>query len=484
MDDNRERMSPALQENILALLCFDDDACKTIRVAVGTPKLFESKIYREIAGAAIDFIDQHKTAIKEHLADEMEGVITGADRLVAQQYEKLIKQLYAESTHINRSYVESQLNKFVRLQRMKSALIASVDAAEEGDIERVETLWTAALKDQVTNFEGGTDLGNADTALTYIDKAVTPIAMGIDVLDRHGIGPMPKTVLMLQAPLGRGKSWGLIHIGKWALIQRKCVVHITLEMSEQLTTQRYHQSLFGITKHDNRVRLPVMSKGRDGVMSDLTYEEIDSLSYADENIRAYLASTLRKRTTRWKPFRIKEFPSGSLTMAGLDAYLDGLERHEKIVPDVLIIDYAELMQLQTGGKTDQKRAAIGSLFVELRGLAGRRNLAVVTASQTNRAGINKTVSDETDTAEDISKGFTVDTIITYNQTKAEYELGLARLFVAKHRDGEGRQTALISQNYKSGQFCIDSVLVSNKHFEFVDRRVGRRRDDGEDGDER
>lgn len=480
MDDNRERMSPVLQENILALLCFDDDACKTIRVAVGTPKLFESKIYREIAGAAIDFLDSYKTPIKEHLADEMEAVLTGADRLVAQQYEKLIKQLYAEAPHINKAYVVSQLNKFVRLQHMKSALYASVQAADEGDIERVETLWTTALKAQVTTFEGGVDLANVDQSLTYIDRAKTPIMIGVKVLDDQGIGLMPETVMMVQAPLKRGKSWFLCHIGKWALVQRKCVVHITLEMSEELTTQRYHQSLFLITKHDSTVRVPKFSINRDGTMNDLTYEDIEAMSYADENIRPQLANMIKRRASRWAPFRIKGFPSGSLTIDGLDAYLDGLERFEKIIPDVLIIDYAELMKLNAGKDGAQKRAAIGALFVDLRGLAQRRKCAVVTASQTNRAGINKTVSDETDTAEDISKGFTVDTIITYNQTKAEYELGLARLYVAAHRSGEGRQTALISQNYKSGQFCIDSVLVSNKHFEFVDRRVVRRRDDEED----
>lgn len=482
MDNDRERLSPALQENILALLCFDDKTARTIRTAVGSPKLFESKIYREIAGVAIDFLDTYKEPIKEHLADELEHIISGSDRLIAQQYEKLVKQLHAEHKQINSVYIISQLHRFVRLQTMKSALIASVEAAEEGDIEKVEVLWQNALASQVTTFEGGIDLGNVDQSLAFLENTEAPMLIGVKVLDDHGIGPSPGTVTMVQAPLKRGKTWFLMHIGKWGLLQHKCVVHITLEMSEQKTTQRYHQTIFGITKYETSVKVPMFTKSRDGTMSDLGFETIETMAYNDPDIRPKLAKLLKRRGSRWAPFRIKGFPSGSLTIDGLDAYLDGLERFEGIIPDLLILDYAELMNMGgTGKDAGDKRAAIGSTFVKLRGLATRRNMAVVTASQTNRAGINKTVSDETDTAEDISKGFTVDTIITYNQTKAEYELGLARLFVAAHRDGEGRQTALISQNYKSGQFCIDSVLVNSKHFEFIDRKIGRReRDSDED----
>lgn len=481
MDDSRERMSPALQENLLALLCFDDKTCKTIRAAVGSPKIFEGKMYREIAGAAIDFLDTYKAPVKEHLPDELEALMNDSDPRVAAQYEKTIKQLHAMAPQVNSVYVISQLQKFVRLQTMKSALIASVEAAEDGDIEKVEVLWTNALKAQVTTFEPGTNLANVDSALEFLDSQDDPMLIGIEALDHFGVGPRPGTLTILQAPLKRGKSWGLIHIGKMGLVQRLRVLHITLEMSERLTAKRYNQNLFSVTRNETSVQVPRFSRNRDGTMSDVEYEEIETLSYSDPDIRAKLATLIKRRGARWD-IRIKNFPSGTLTMEGLEAYVDGLERFEGFVPDLLVLDYAELMNLGKGGKdAADKRAATGKLFVDLRGFAVRRNLRLVTASQTNRQGIHKTVSDETDTAEDISKGFTADTILTYNQTKEEYELGLARIYVAAHRDGEGRQTALISQSYRSGQFCIDSVLVNSKHFEMIERKTNRRRDSsGED----
>ena len=58
MQRDDERLSGALQENILAVLCYDAAHCKIVRHAV-KPQLFESSVFREVAGLAIDFIDQY-----------------------------------------------------------------------------------------------------------------------------------------------------------------------------------------------------------------------------------------------------------------------------------------------------------------------------------------------------------------------------------------------------------------------------------------
>lgn len=476
-----ERLTGAIQEDILTLLCYDDASCKTVRAAVGSPRLFESKMYREIAGVAIDFIDEFGKAIGDHLVNEFEEQLNSGDRLTAQRYEKTLKNLHTSRASVNSVYVLSRLQHFVRLQTMKSALVASVEAAEAGDIERVEVLWQAALKSQVVTFEGGSSLNDAEHALDFLDQIEQPLLTGIDALDKHNIGPSPGTVFLVVAPLKRGKTWFLMHLGKWAMLQRKVVVHISLEMSEAKTRGRYYQSIFAITKRDTNVTVPRFERNRDGTMADVTYEDIETLAYNDPDIREKLSHLVKRQLSRRAELRIKGFPSGSLTMAGLEAYLDGLERFEGIRPDVLIIDYPELMMLNSKDAGD-KRAATGQLFVNLRGLAQKRNLALIAASQTNRAGIGKKVIDEQDLAEDVSKGFTVDTMVTYNQTAAEYKLGLARIFVAANRDDEGRQTILISQSYKMGAFCVDSVQVQTKYWEYIERRDRRQRDDeDEDG---
>lgn len=464
-----ERISGALQENLLAMLCFDKAHAKMIRAAL-TPQHFESAVYREVAGVAIDFIDQYSEPVGEHLPDHLEHILKGEDTRKAASYDRLLKSLFAGQASINPDYVISSLHKFVRQQNMKSAVLRAVEALGDGRIDDAEVELQKGLKNQVLAFEPGIDLADAAQSLTYLDNADEAMLTGIDALDRFGIGPSRGTLYLVSGPLGKGKSWWLMQIGKYALLQRHVVLHITLEMSAEKTAQRYHQMLFGITKRPGTVRVPRLTKTSSGDIKAVDYEDIEDLpSMMDDDIRAVLTKKIQRRLSRRAAFKVKKFSSGSLTIAGLNAYLDGLERYEGIVPDIILVDYAELMFMDP--KVD-KRGAIGTLFVQLRGIADERKCAMVTASQVNRPGIGKTTTDEQDLSEDISKGFTVDTLVTYNQTDMEKKMGLARLHVAKHRDDVGGMTALITQAYEMGQFCLDSVLMGDAYLKSLRGRMG------------
>ena len=68
-----DRLSGALAENILVLLCFSDEA-KMIRSCI-TPNLWESAVYRDVCAHACDFLDQFGEPIREHLPDALEKIL-------------------------------------------------------------------------------------------------------------------------------------------------------------------------------------------------------------------------------------------------------------------------------------------------------------------------------------------------------------------------------------------------------------------------
>ena len=84
-----ERLSGALQENILVVLCFDAKHAVIARGAL-SPQLFESAVYREVAGIAIDYLDQYRQPVGEHLADHLEHILKGEDTRKAASYEQLL----------------------------------------------------------------------------------------------------------------------------------------------------------------------------------------------------------------------------------------------------------------------------------------------------------------------------------------------------------------------------------------------------------
>ena len=180
----QERMSGALQENVLTLLCFGADTCKIIRNSV-TSKLFESSIYRDIASHAIDFIDQFQQPIGAHLPDVLEHVLKGDDKRKAAAYEKVLENLFLASSSINSEYVISRLNEFVRGQSIKAAIVKAVEAIERNDIINAELELTKGMKAQAVSFEGGTVFSDPEQSLKFLNHQEESFLTGIHELDKR-----------------------------------------------------------------------------------------------------------------------------------------------------------------------------------------------------------------------------------------------------------------------------------------------------------
>jgi hypothetical protein len=113
------------------------------------------------------------------------------------------------------------------------------------------------------------------------------------------------------------------------------------------------------------------------------------------------------------------------------------------------------------------RHRLSEIYVNLRGLAVSRNIAVAVVSQSNREGLKAKVVTEGNVGEDWGKIANSDDVWAYNQSEAEQKLGLARLFIAKARGDHQRFFVAISQNYHMGQFVRSSGIVATPYWEAV-----------------
>jgi hypothetical protein len=251
-----------------------------------------------------------------------------------------------------------------------------------------------------------------------------------------------------------------MHIAKVALVNHLKVLHVTLEMSEARVAQRYLQTFFAMSKRKETVRRIKFEFDKLGRLSGFVDTEVlPSLSMDDPNIRR----KLERRVEKWKHrlldnIIIKQFPTGRLTTKKLEAYMDNLEATEHFTPDLLVIDYPDLMQLDSSNY----RFSLDELFKDIRGIAVERNIAVAAVSQGNRASNKAKQVGSDNVAEAWSKIFHADCVITYTQTPAEKQIGLARLLVAAGRNDADGFEVVISQNYAMGQYVIASAMMTNK----------------------
>lgn len=460
---NDERMSGALQENVLTVLCFNDAVAKAIRPALD-PALFESRVYQDIASQAITFLDQYGACIGEHLPDVFEGVLQGDDARKATLYKRTFESLHSAAAGVNAEYVQAQLSKFVHLQGLKKAILEAVDKIEAGRVDEAEVVLESGLRKRSVTFDMGTVLTDTSKSLQFLNIEDEGFPMGIEALDREGVMPARKTLFLFIAPAKKGKSWFLTHVGKFALLQRLRVLVITLEMSEERYTQRFMQSIFSVSKREASVVLPKIRRDEHGHFVGLDLARLERPTFADAGIRKFLEQSIVEKLGNKPPLVVKEFPTGTLTVSQYKAYLDSLERLHNFVPDVVLFDYPDLMHVDS----DNLRIALSGVFKQLRGVAVERNHALVAPTQGNRESASARTTSDVHVAEDYSKIATADTVVTYSQTPEEKRLGLARLFVANARNDADKFQVLVSQAYAVGQFALDSVRMGGDYWTRVE----------------
>jgi replicative DNA helicase len=482
-------LASSLQESIVTCLVYITDNNTRLISRLIELDWFEDP-YRDIASRCVEYwLRYNKAPEGTHVDDHFDYVLNDSNHKQHQLFNRILRGMLTISGSLNTEYIRSRLFEFARRQNIKRAIfeagtILSQSQSPE-DYDKCEAILSAVGQFNANQQELGFALSDTTRSLVFLEKdpAITRLPLQIPELDRSGINPGVGELFMFMAPRGRGKSMALHHIGKVAMNTPGWdALHITLENSEDATAQRYIQANFNLAKRKQneditefdrddhgRVLGFVRTKNPAQSMEPQDGENYDS---ANQRVKDFLYREIAKFEGRYTESRlsrlwIKEFPSGDLTYDKLEAFLDQLEIVHRFVPRIILLDYPDLMAYDT---RHDPRHGISRLIIKLRGLAKKRNLAMVIVSQTNRAGENAKQVDSEHAAEDISKIATADYALFYSQTKAEHELGIARLYVGKARNEKQWFSVVISQNYASAQFCIDSVRMgkSKDYHKLVD----------------
>lgn len=457
-----------LQENLMVLLTFDKERCRIIRGTV-EPQLFGG-FYKDVVVRVYDYIDKYKAPPGEHIADLLEDKLESKNKREANTYKDIIESLFDLKEGINAEYVMSQLGDFIRRQSLRAVAVDLAKALQkdtEESLEEADHLIKSANTTALRVFEPGLRLSNLDGVLKFLDNPATAFATGIPEFDRRGFGPTRKEMYLYIADTKTGKTWMMIHLAKIAIMGNLKVLHISLEMSEEKVSQRYVQTLFAVSKRKETFITKRFKKSKRGKLEITEKEITPKLTLDDPNIRKKLLKKLKRWQNRiLDNIIVKQFPTGKLTLGELEAYLDNLETTEGFVPDLLIVDYPDLMKLNVGG--GQVRHALSETYKGLRGIAVARNLALAVPTQGNRDGAKAKTMGRTHVSEAYSKIADADAVTTYSQTEGEKALGLARLSVVAGRNDEDNITVVLSQNYGTGQYAVDSVLMDKDYWKLIE----------------
>ena len=209
------------------------------------------------------------------------------------------------------------------------------------------------------------------------------IPFDIDYLNRVTKGGLPrKTLNVILAGTGVGKSLFMCHCAAANIVGGKNVLYITMEMAEERIAERIDANLMNVT------------------MEELHLLPRDAFEKKLHRVKEKAVGKLV----------IKEYPTSSAGSANFRHLLMELNQKKKFKPDIIYIDYLNICassRLKQGANVNSY-TYIKTIAEELRGLAVEFNVPIVSATQTNRAGFTSSDVGLENTSESFGLPATVD----------------------------------------------------------------------------
>ena len=316
--------------------------------------------------------------------------------------QKQVRTFYAQFTTggntVDIDYVKSNAIEFCKKQKLKEAMIKSVELLKSSSFEEIRSLVDNALK-LGNNPEVGY-LYDEQFEERYELKTRDVVSTGWSVIDRMTRGGLAGGELgVVIAPTGAGKTHVLCHLGAAAVKQGKTVIHYSLELDDKTIARRYDAAITGIPLDELFSRKDEVFEKIKDVKGKLIIKEYPTKSASPETLRNHLA-------------KIKE-------------------RGTEI--GMIIVDYGDLLRPVSTRK--EKREELETIYEELRAIAKETGCPCYTASQTNRSGLNEPVITMEAISEAFNKCFVADFIFTVSRTIDDKRTNTGRIFVAKNRFG-------------------------------------------------
>jgi len=326
----------------------------------------------------------------------------------------------------NLEFVIDETEKWVQEESLKQAILESVQIIDEkGSQTQIYDKVKEAISIDFKHSLGMEYMFDYGSQYDFYISDEEKFETSVEAINNAFCGGLPRKTI--SAFIGRsniGKTLVLCHMAADFTRQGYNVLYVSGEMSEQMLYQRIDSNILNMDMHQFDINL-----------SKKSYKE---------RIKSILT------TKKMGRLLIKEYPTGTANKLHIQNFLRELKlKKNDFKPDVIIIDYLNIFsscRLPASQGSDSYRY-IKAITEEFRALAVEENVAVLTATQTNRAGSEKTVKDSsmTDTSDSFGIPMTLDCMMSILQNDEMAEQNKYVFKVLKTRFG-----ANVDQYYTVG----------------------------------
>ena len=369
---------------ILSNLIYNDEYLRKV-IPFLNKEYFKENIHKAIFREIESFVsDYNSPPSKEALLISLGN----NNQLSQNEYDESVK--YIESFDVTEQeiyWLLDQTEKFCRDKAIYNAIMESIHIMDGKVKDKQETAIPYILSDALAvSFDthiGHNYIEDADDRYDFYHRTESKVPFDLDFFNTiTGGGTPQKTLNIVMAGTGVGKSLFMCHHAASCLSQNLNVLYITCEMAEERIAERIDANLM-----------------------DITMDELKELP------KTIYESKLKKKTSGINgKLIIKEYPTATANVNHFKGLLDELKMKKKFMPDIIFIDYLNICssaRLKHGSNVNTY-SFVKSIAEELRGLAVEYNVPIWSATQTNRSGFSNTDVGLEDTSESFGLPATAD----------------------------------------------------------------------------
>ena len=376
-----------LEQTIIKNLIYNEDYTRKVLPFI-RPDYFSNNAEKLVFKEVFEFTDTYKN-LPTHEALVIN--FTSKKNITEEQVRDAISLLEEIKNHKDEptetQWLINQTEKFCQDKAIYNAIMESVSILDSKVEKRskgeIPKLLSDALGVSFDNNIGHDYMNDIDSRFESYHKVESRIRFDLDYFNKITKGGLPrKTLNIVLAGTGVGKSLFMCHCAAANLSEGRNVLYITMEMAEEKIAERIDANLLNIDLNE----LHTISK--------------------EDYVRKF--STLQNKTHG--KLIIKEYPTASASALHFRALLNDLALKKNFKPDIIYIDYLNICcssRIKPGANVNSY-SYIKSIAEELRGLAVESDVPIVSATQTTRSGYSNSDVELTDTSESFGLPATAD----------------------------------------------------------------------------
>jgi replicative DNA helicase len=399
-----------VEEIIISSLLFDEEFTrKTIPFI--KESYFTENVEKEIFNKIEEFIGKYNNLpTKDILLLEISN-----DKSVNEDLNKKVVKYLNDLNYDKKDgkWLVDTAEKFCQEKAVYNAIMESIsilDPKSKNDKNSIPGILTKALSVSFDEYIGHDFIENSDLRFEYYNREEDKIPFDLEYFNLITQGGLSrKTLNVLMAGPGVGKSLTMCHMAASNLLAGKNVLYITLEMAEERIAERIDANLLNIP--------------------------VTELKGFPKNIYDDKINKLKKKTAG--KLIVKEYPTAAAGAGHFRHLINELALKKDFIPDIIYIDYLNLCTSMRykGNFNGDTFGYVKTVAEEIRGLGVEKNMCIVSATQLNREGFKESDPGMENTSESFALPATVDLMMAMITTEELDSLGQIMFKQLKNRYG-------------------------------------------------